>query len=81
MVTNFDDMDLMKYTYDSTNPLHPLRKREVGLFILGSMADDIIKYRARRSVEEFNMGIFDKILGDIGQESEILIGRTLWCAT
>lgn len=35
--TNFDDVDVLSYTYDSHDQTHGLKKREVAMYILGSL--------------------------------------------
>lgn len=35
--TNFDDVDVLSYTYDSHDRTHGLKKREVAMYILGSL--------------------------------------------
>jgi len=83
--TNFDEVDVLKYTYDSPNENHGLKKREVALYILGSLSDDIVKYRDRRGSSNFSLiNIFGSIaLPDLKNKSTptILKGRAMWSAT
>lgn len=83
--TNFDEVDVMKYTYNSTNKRHGLKKREVALFLLGSISDDIVKYRERKGATNFSLiNIFGSIiLPDLNNKDipNILKGRAMWCAT
>ena len=83
--TNFDEVDVLKYTYDSANKNHGLKKREVALYILASLSDDILKYRDRKGSTNFSlMNIFGSIaLPDLrNQETPtILRGRAMWWAT
>ena len=80
--TNFDDVDVMSYTYDSDNKSHGLKKRDVALYILGSLCDDILKYRDRKGEENFSlMNIFGSIaLPDLKNNDTptILRGRAMW---
>ncbi len=75
----FEDVDVMKYIYKS--PHEADEKKEVGLYLLGTVSDDIVKYRSRRSLDDFNMSIFERIMSAAGEKDEILIGRSLWCST
>ena len=83
--TSFDEVDVMKYTYNSSDKRHGLKKREVALFILGSLADDIIKYRNRKGHSNKSISnIFNSIvLPDLKNQEmpNILKGRSMWCAT
>ena len=83
--TNFDDVDVMSYTYDSENSSHGLKKREVALYILGSLSDDILKYKDRKEEEDFSlMNIFNSIaLPDLKNNDTptVLRGRAMWGAT
>lgn len=83
--TNFDEVDVMKYTYDSSEEKHGLKKREVALYLLGSLSDDIIKYRDRKGATNFSLiNIFGSIaLPDLKNQDTptILKGRAMWCAT
>jgi len=59
-----------------------LKKREVALYILASLSDDILKYRDRKGSTNFSlMNIFGSIaLPDLrNQETPtILRGRAMW---
>lgn len=83
--TNFDDIDVLKYTYNSSDKKHGLKKREVALYLLGSLSDDIIKYRDRKGASNFPLiKIFGSItLPDLKKKETptILKGRSMWCAT
>jgi hypothetical protein len=83
--TNFDEVDVMKYTYNSSDKRHGLKKREVALYILGSLSDDIIKYRNRKGTSNKSLSnIFNSIvLPDLQNKNmpNILKGRSMWCAT
>lgn len=83
--TNFDEIDVMKYTYNSSDQRHGLKKREVALYILGSLADDIVKYRNRKGASNLSLvNIFSSIaLPDLKNKDTptILKGRAMWCAT
>lgn len=83
--TNFDEVDVMKYTYNSTDNRHGLKKREVALFLLGSISDDIVKYRERKGATNFSLiNIFGSIiLPDLNNKDipNILKGRAMWWAT
>jgi hypothetical protein len=80
--TNFDEVDVMKYTYNSPNQNYGLKKREVALYILGSLSDDIIKYRDRKGSASFSANnIFSSIaLPDLKNKNmpTILKGRAMW---
>lgn len=80
--TSFDDIDVMKYTYNSADKRHGLKKREVALFLLGSISDDIIKYRDRKGSGKSSItNIFKSIvLPDLQDNStpNILKGRSMW---
>lgn len=80
--TNFDEVDVMKYTYNSSDSRHGRKKREVALFLLGSISDDIIKYRDRKGATNFSLiNIFDSIvLPDLKNKDtpNILKGRAMW---
>lgn len=69
----------MTYTYESSNPDHANRKKEVALFLLGSISDDIVKFSLKRGPQKFSMEIFNLILQNSSQH--ILIGWALWCVT
>lgn len=83
--TNFDEVDVLKYTYNSSDKNHGLKKREVALYLLGSLSDDIIKYRDRKGSNNFSLiNIFGSIaLPDLKNKNipNILKGRAMWCAT
>jgi hypothetical protein len=83
--TNFDEIDVLKYTYNSKDKNHGWKKREVALYLLGSLSDDIIKYRDTRGATNFSL---IKIFGSIAlpdlksvKTPTILKGRAMWCAT
>jgi hypothetical protein len=83
--TNFDEIDVLKYTYNSNDKNHGWKKREVALYLLGSLSDDIIKYRDTRGATNFSL---IKIFGSIAlpdlksvETPTILKGRAMWCAT
>lgn len=80
--TNFDEVDVMKYTYNSSDAQHGLKKREVALYLLGSLSDDIIKYRNRKGATNLSlMNIFGSIaLPDLKNKDTptILKGRAMW---
>lgn len=83
--TNFEEIDVMKYTYNSSDPRHGLKKREVALYILGSLSDDIVKYRDRKGATNMSlMNLFGSIaLPDLKNKETptILKGRAMWCST
>lgn len=83
--TNFDDVNVMEYTYNSSDRRHGLKKREVALYILGSLADDINKYRDRKGATNFSLiNLFSSIaLPDLKNDKtpHVLKGRAMWCAT
>ena len=83
--TSFDEVDVMKYTYNSKDKRHGLKKREVALYILGSLSDDIIKYKNRKGATNKSIiNIFSSIvLPDLQDQStpNILKGRSMWWAT
>ena len=72
----------MKYTYNSKDKRHGLKKREVALYILGSLSDDIIKYKNRKGATNKSIiNIFSSIvLPDLQDQStpNILKGRSMW---
>lgn len=80
--TSFDEVDVMKYTYNSSDKRHGLKKREVALYILGSLSEDIIKYRNRKGATNASlMNIFSSIvLPDLkdAKTPNILKGRSMW---
>jgi hypothetical protein len=82
---NFDDIDVMQYTYNSPSKDYGLKKREVALYILGSLSDDIVKYRDRKGASNFSLiNLFGSIaLPDLKNDNipNILKGRAMWCAT
>ena len=79
--TDFEEIDVLKNSYECSDPRYKDKKKEVGLYLLGTYSDDIMKFRSRRSLDQFNMSIFDLIL-DVGDsKEEVIIGRSLWCAT
>jgi hypothetical protein len=42
---DFNEINVLEFTYNSPNPKHVWKKREVGLLILGSITEDINAYR------------------------------------
>lgn len=38
---NFENINVLEFSYDSPNPNHALKKKEVGLLLIGTVAEDI----------------------------------------
>ena len=60
--TEFDQINIMTYTYESSNKDHASWKKEVALYLLGSISDDIVKFWMKWGPERFSMDIFNVIL-------------------
>jgi hypothetical protein len=59
---NFDDIHVMQYTYNCPSKDYGLKKREVTLYILGSLSDDKVKYRYRKGASKFSLDyLFESI--------------------
>ena len=39
---------MLEFSYDSSNPNHALKKKEVGLLLIGSVAEDISVFRQNK---------------------------------
>ena len=44
----FDNINVLEFTYDSSNPKHALKKKEVGLLLIGSIAEDIQVFKSNK---------------------------------
>ena len=59
-----------------------MKKREVALFLLGSISDDIVKYRERKGATNLSLiNIFGSIiLPDLNNQDipNIIKGRAMW---
>lgn len=51
-LNSFDNIDVMKYEYTCDEADYKKRKQEVGLFLLGTFSDDIVKYSFRQDPGE-----------------------------
>jgi hypothetical protein len=75
----------MESNYVSKNKKHPLKRREVALFLLGTFAEDIQMFRVRNPEYNLKLVINESLVdGPAKYEGSklrgYLRGRTLWCA-
>lgn len=77
--SDFESINIMTYMYESNHPDHGNRKKEVALFLLGSISEDIIKFRIWKGTDKLSKSILQVILDE--SSSQILVGRALWCVT
>lgn len=81
--TDFETVNVMEYSYDSKNPKHKWKKREVGLLVMGLFAEDISMFKTRKG-SDFNIdNVFEHvILSDLSNAliAPFIKGRSLWCA-
>jgi len=75
----------MESNYFSQNKKHPLKRREVALFLLGTFAEDIQMFRVRNPDYNLKIVIQEALVeGPAKYEGSklkgYLRGRTLWCA-
>lgn len=69
----------------NTDEKYLLRSHEANLYILGTLAEDIILLRDKGRIENEEIQIlidflFNVITNKSGKESKMLIGRSIWCA-
>jgi len=85
-LSNFDSDKLTAMIktshFEGEHDDHVWKKREIGLLLMGSFAEDIVDFLIRTTPDYNVLSLIEKLIGDFDANTNpILKGRALWCAT
>lgn len=68
--------------FEGEHPHHKWKKREIGLILMGSFAEDIVTFLTKK-MHNYDMAkLVDRLVGDFYETNNpVLRGRALWCIT
>jgi len=68
--------------FEGEHPDHQWKKREIGLLLIGSFAEDIVTLMARKMQNYDVLELIERLVAEFYETNNpILKGRTLWCIT